>query len=468
MAVLVMRRQRVGSAGWEAALFMISDIESDEHTSTGRSGSKKLRDLKPDDTSVLLVTAVDERNETCGLIWASATMERGADRSNRDLAPFVIQLHRVYVNPLYRGRRPISVMQMLWDYLLATIEEEHSIQPVSRVVLESVSCVLAASMKWAHLFQQTAARNPTVWCFKELANLYFKATQKIPELERVVQPCNGMTMQKWQEDVAKVHEMLTGSTDLHVRKGYCTKENILLSLDVMTGRHCMVLPDLPSLKGAVLHGSPSIGLYTFRIQEHECPEMQQLENILLSGYHSKAPSKGLLAVSGLPNVIADGYNTYDNTWAPVHDAAGQRHRTAVITRNHIEQVLASTPSLAAILDIVLKQLGLDASSRRRVETIHLLAQDDTALADFRLHVDNTEIGATTIGMLTAIVQLSKRPTFMRMLGCMPCKYSGKGSATIFPGGAIHESCYQTDKEAQSGDSADIKLEVVFKVVFFLT
>ena len=31
MAVLVMRRQRVDSAGWEAALLMVSVIESAEH-----------------------------------------------------------------------------------------------------------------------------------------------------------------------------------------------------------------------------------------------------------------------------------------------------------------------------------------------------------------------------------------------------------------------------------------------------
>ena len=94
-----------------------------------------------------------------------------------------------------------------------------------------------------------------------------------------------------------------------------------------------------------------------------------------------------------------------------------------------------------------------------LKCMHFLRDDELGQASFTYHDDVRDLNSVhgvTDDLLTAVVQVSSTRTAMRMYGFEPAVFEKMGSAKIFRGGAVHQSCPRLDRKEQA-----------VKVVFFL-
>jgi len=456
---LVVAPLLLDSDAWPAAIDLAVKMELELNTETGRSGSTTLKDLRASvqrsgkDNNVL-VSAVDALGGTIGLLWAQL---ESLDRVPREEGKLV--LRRVYVREDYQGRRP-SVMQLLWESMLGRMMEERY-QHVQLVTLQDVACVRKAGAQWFHLFGQSAEKCAVRWTADSPRPGPQHLGDPLPVLKRRPASYFENSSERQRAGCAHVNRLLAfpGKTG-------CNPDNIDLSFDVMVGRHRMSLPargrEYPQTYW--MQPVPSLGMFPFQINESVAcrAAMRSFATRLHSNYIAPQNPKdaciGLLADGQLAGL--NGYHLYDNTLAPEHAEFEQRRRTAVVrTYDQVRQLMVDIPDVSCILRHCLAALGLPPSYSNRCKMIHILAQDWTSLARFRLHVDNTEgIGLTT-GMNTVIVQLTDGHSHMRMWGCDRFEFRGMGAGVVLPGAALHESLPAPDDLVRS--------HVIFKIVFFL-
>jgi len=444
----------IPSDEWDASVQLAVDMELDNHSETGRSGSAQLLKLKRQDLEInVLVSAVDASGCTIGLLWAELHWQ---ERRKCSLAD-VLLLKRVYVHQEYQGRHP-SVMQLLWECMLGRMTEE-GYQHVQLVTLQDVFCVRKAGPQWFHLFQQSAER-----CAEWTAEPPRKGPQHLGDplpvirrrsaYPRSITPFNPSERERM--GIAHVNRLLT-----YPKKTGCNPDNVSLSFDVIVGRHRMSLPARGSLYPQTywLQPVPSLGMFPFEVNSELLREVMKrfaarLHNNYNASQHPGDRCIGLLADTLLPSL--NGYQSYDNTLSPVHNSFHQQRRTAVAwTQPQVTKLLADIPDISTILQYGLAALGLSQSYQGRCRMIHILAQDATSLARFKLHVDNTEGKGLSLGCTTVIIQLTEGSSYMRMWGCDSFEFRGIGAGVAFPGGALHESLPTDDSR------------VMFKLVFFL-
>ena len=257
--------------------------------------------------------------------------------------------------------------------------------------------------------------------------------------------------QQYHVDVADVHRLL--------RAGEVAPGNVRVSLHLMAGDRPIHLSG-----GLIILPSRHNGLHAFRMwQSDACKAiLAVLEHNYLNPAEHGARCVGLLASLNDPDY--NGYTGYHLTQAVRHLSADQQRRTAVVrTQASMWKLLNDVtcgPSLKLILSRVLQELGLDPYDFDCCKDIHFVAQDQGAQARFSWHADNNARPGLTLGVITAIVQLSNTCSAMQMFGFenqFNCEFLGAGYGAIFHGGAIHRSCM-----VQSSSN-----QVTYKVVFFL-
>ena len=447
------------SDAWQASVDLAVEMEEEMHSETGRSGSTGLKGLKAsvarsgkDDN--VLVSAVDARGGTIGVLWAQLE-SLDMRRVPRNLG--VLVLRRVYVQQDYQGRHP-SVMRLLWECMLGRMTTKRY-QDVKVITLQDVCCVRKAGAQWFHLFKQSA-EGSLEWTAVPARQGPQSLGDPLPVLKR--RPADAIRFKRQRAGVADVNRMLA-----YPNKAGCNPDNIDLSFDVMVGRHRLCLParGIRSPQTYWMQPVPSLGMFPFQINESETCRAAMRRFATRLNTNFRAPQNptdeciGLLADLQLARL--NGYRLYDNTLASVHDAFEQERRTAVVrSSDEVRQLLVDIPEVSCILDHCLAALGLPPSYGYRCKMIHILAQDWTSLARFKLHVDNTEGIGLPIGMNTVIIQLTEGHSHMRMWGCFRFEFRGIGAGVVFPGGALHESLPNPDDSVGSED-------VIYKLVFFL-
>ena len=148
--------------------------------------------------------------------------------------------------------------------------------------------------------------------------------------------------------------------------------------------------------------------------------------------------------AGYPYVHADG---------GVSPFVQQRRTVRFQGATEINFLLREVQEIWDLVQAVRHALGLPLPNRgvlqpggKKIKAMHLLLQDETQQASFSWHNDAEDIlvkGETSRSaaeeMTTVVVSLSEVRSAMRIWGCTPVVYEGRGSAVAFPGAALHET-----------------------------
>ena len=232
-----------------------------------------------------------------------------------------------------------------------------------------------------------------------------------------------------------------------------------------------------SLAGRVLLVSAKTGLHSFEVAEDPS---SRISEAVKAAHHfliddSNRNEEGHLMVSGYE---FPGYRNYTALYDDQSAILQKARTTMAFKRADVHAMLLGIPGLAELLYCVLHELAIPGTEEHRLpapqvlrsdsfmrmmkaylKCMHFLRDDAQGQASFTYHDDVgdlTTVAGVTADLLTAVVQVSSTRTAMRMYGFEPAVFDKMGSAKIFRGGAVHQSCPRLDRSEQA-----------VKVVFFL-